>query len=221
MSPRVAIIDYRLGNLFSVKLACEHVGLAAEITQDPERIRTADGIILPGVGAFGDAMDTLRELGLDLLLQEQARAGKPFMGICLGMQLLMEYSSEFGEHRGLGIVPGRCELLDQPREGDRMLKVPHIGWNSISPSHDAQRAGTPLEGVEPGERFYFVHSFVVLPDDPGVVLATTKYGHLEFCAALRYQSIFACQFHPERSGEVGLRMYANLLQSLSKPEDIS
>ncbi len=189
--------------------------MAAEITDDAKRIRSADAVILPGVGAFSDAMDTLRRLGLVEVLRGVVAEGKPLLGICLGLQLLMDTSSEFGEHQGLGIVPGGCVKLDHPREGGQELKVPHMGWNTIARPEGAQWSGTPLRGVEPDERFYFVHSFVVRPADPGVVLATTTYGHIEFCSALRYNSIFACQFHPERSGESGLRMYENLLWLLS------
>ncbi|MGE4553991.1 MAG: imidazole glycerol phosphate synthase subunit HisH [Desulfovibrionaceae bacterium] len=218
MPERVAIVDYRLGNLHSVAQACAHVGLAPEITDDPARIRSADAVILPGVGAYEDAMRNLRAGGLADLLRELAAAGRPLVGICLGMQLLLDYSEEFGHHEGLGLVPGAVVRFDAPHEGDRRLKVPQIGWNRIHPAPGADWDATLLRGTAPGQHFYFVHSYVARPADPAVVLATTTYGHIEFCSSLGYQNIFASQFHPERSGEPGLAIYRNLAARL-RPAD--
>lgn len=184
ISKKVAIIDYGMGNLFSVARACAHAGLEAAITSDPADIRKSDGVILPGVGAFGDAMAALRERGLVEVLRESAKI-KPFLGICLGMQLLMTKSYEFGEHEGLNVIEGEVFRL-------KGRKVPQVGWNLAGDDY-----------------FYFVHSFYVKPSDPKVILTTTRYEDIEFCSILKKGFVFACQFHPERSGEKGLSIYRN------------
>ena len=212
----IAIVDYRMGNLYSVKLACEHAGLHATITSDKKAILSADAVILPGVGAFGDAMNTLKELDLVSALRDVADSGKPLFGVCLGLQLLMESSEEFGAHEGLGIIKGSVVKLDAPQENGRTLKVPQVGWNQVHPATPTSWDGTLMQGVTPGERFYFVHTYVVEPDDADVVCSTTTYGHVEFCSSVRYENVFACQYHPERSGERGLRVYRNLKQLLEK-----
>ena len=202
-----AIVDFGMGNLFSVRQACELVGLQAWIAASAEEVAAAEAVILPGVGAFGDAMATLQREGLADALREAAGAGKPFMGICLGMQLLMREGFEFGRHRGLGILEGDVVRFEECREGAWRLKVPQIGWNQIAPPAGLGWEASCLEGVAPGSFVYFVHSFYVRPRDPSVVLATARYGTIEFCAALRHGNIFACQFHPERSGPAGLAIY--------------
>ena len=217
----VAIVDCGLGNLFSVRQACERVGLEAEITRDAEVVAAARGVILPGVGAFGDAMTALRERGLADALRAVAAAGAPLLGVCLGMQLLMEGSEEFGDHEGLGIVPGRVRPLGQPRDASGLaLKVPQVCWNRIRGDASTWE-GTPLAGLTPGAWLYFVHSFYVEPRDSGRTLATTCYGDVEFCSALRLGNVFACQFHPERSGETGLRIYANFAAAVAARSDAS
>jgi glutamine amidotransferase len=217
--PKIAIVDHGLGNLFSVKHACQHVGLDATITSSKSEIVESDAVILPGVGAFGDAMDTLHRLDLVSLLREIAASPKPFIGICLGVQLLMTESHEFGRHKGLGIVEGAVVPFDNPRENDRALKVPQIGWNRVCKpvKGNGNRdpwAGTLLDGTPDGEYMYFVHSYVVQPQDPGVVLSTSRYGHIEFCSSLQLGNIFACQFHPERSAVRGFEIYQNLARQL-------
>lgn len=222
--PRVAIVDYEMGNLFSVKNACEQVGMEAGITSDAHQIRQADAVILPGVGAFGKAMETLRRLGLVEILKEAADSGmgKPFIGICLGMQLLMEKSFEFGEHQGLGLVEGVVKSLQVSVQGSRKLKVPQIGWNTIHPPTDGEWGDSPLEtplaGLRGGEYMYFVHSFCVTPmgRDTGVDLSKTSYGPHRFCSSLRKGNIVAFQFHPERSGPAGLQIYRNLAQWIQR-----
>ena len=217
--PQVAIVDYGMGNLFSVKQACERAGLRARITPAPAALLEASAVILPGVGAFGDAIAALRRSGLDEALREVAASGKPLLGICLGMQLLMSQSAEFGAHRGLGIIPGDVVRLDAPTEeagtgmnGARRSKVPQIGWNQIDAA--APWEGSLLEGLADGAHMYFVHSFYARPGDPEVRLSTTRYGPTTFCSSLRSGSIFACQFHPERSGPLGLRIYQNFAARL-------
>ncbi|MEI8002902.1 MAG: imidazole glycerol phosphate synthase subunit HisH [Methanothrix sp.] len=214
ISSRIAIVDYGMGNLFNVKRACEYFGMHAAITSSYKEIESADAVILPGVGAFGDAMKNLEELNLVGLLQDTAAQNKPLVGICLGVQLLMEESLEFGTHKGLGIFKGRVVKFDHPMEGGRELKVPQVGWNRINKAKNPSRKdawqGTLLEGIKDGVFMYFVHSYVVQPNDPEIIISTTKYGHIDFCSCLGRKNIFACQFHPERSDIDGLKVYRNL-----------
>ena len=209
--PSVAIVDYRMGNVRSVWRACEAVGLKAEITADPARIESADGVILPGVGAFGDAMESLHHLGLVEGLHRVVRRQKPLMGICLGMQLLMTESEEFGRHAGLNLLDGRVIRFENPQDDDgRILKVPQVGWNQIRPvTHADDWKDSILEGLPGDTDLYFVHSFYVVPRDPSVILAMSRYGQIEFASAIQFGSLFACQFHPEKSGPVGISIYRN------------
>lgn len=205
----VAIVDYALGNLFSIKHACEKVGLNAVITSNKKEILDAAGVLLPGMGAFGDAMQTLYKLDLVSVLQDIAASGRPLIGVCLGIQLLLSESYEFGHHKGLGIIDGAVLPLDNPQEGEKRLKVPQIGWNQI---YSAQKTWdkTLLQSIPNQEYMYFVHSFAPQPQDPNVILSKTTYGGFEFCSSLHYKNIFACLFHPERSGTMGLKIYENL-----------
>jgi imidazole glycerol-phosphate synthase subunit HisH len=211
---RVAIVDFGLGNLFSVKHACEHVGIQAVITADKQTIWNADAVLLPGVGAFRDAMNALGKLDLITVLQDVAASSKPLFGVCLGIQLLMTESFEFGIQKGLGIIDGQVVPLDNPKEGDRKLKVPEICWNRIY--RRKQWKDTLLDGIADGEYMYFVHSYVVEPQDSNTIISTTQYGQIEFCSSLQQGSVFACQFHPERSGVQGLRIYQNLKNYLER-----
>jgi glutamine amidotransferase len=220
-APRAAIVDYGLGNLRSIEQACLHAGLEPVITSDRRAILAADAVVLPGMGAFGDAMATLRRLDLVGVMRDVAASPTPLIGVCLGVQLLMTESCEFGRHAGLDIVPGEVVRIDSPREGERRLKVPQIGWNRITPARSggAEDGGwghALLDGVAPGEYMYFVHSYVVRPADPTLVVATTTYGGFEFCSCLGRDNVFACQFHPERSGRSGLRIYTNLAVRLQQ-----
>jgi glutamine amidotransferase len=220
---RVAIVDYGLGNLFSVKHACAHAGLEASITADAREILAADAVILPGVGAYPDAMASLVERDLVGPLRDVAASGRWLVGICLGMQLFMGESEEFGRHEGLGLVPGKVVRFRGPmgafgRAGARVtrpLKVPQIGWNRIEPAAGAWD-GSLLEGVEAGAHMYFLHSFHCVPETPRVAVASARYGGIEFCAALGSNTVFACQFHPERSGPAGLRVYRNLARVIHR-----
>ena len=204
------IVDFGLGNLYSVKHACEHVGIQATITNAKTTFERADVIILPGIGAFGDAIHTLTKLGLVPVLREAALSGKPLVGVCLGMQLLMTESHEFGRHPGLGLVEGQVVKFEGPVEGNQRLKVPQVGWNRIQKKGNREWDDSPLAGVRDGEFMYFVHSYYVQPSDKSVVLATTLYGNIEFCSSLIVKNIFATQFHPERSGPRGLQIYGNI-----------
>jgi glutamine amidotransferase len=215
--PTVAIVDYGVGNLFSVKIACERVGLHPVITSCKQDLLSADAVILPGVGAYGNAMHTLKALHLVTALQRAAVSGKPFMGICLGMQLLMSESSEFGWHQGLDVIQGQVVSFTHDLQASgEVLKVPQVGWNRLfhRANHTHAAAENPwstslLSGLANGEHMYFVHSFYVKPADVDVVLSVSQYGHTEFCSSLCVGNIFACQFHPERSGPQGLRIYRN------------
>ena len=194
----VAIIDYGVGNLFSLRSSFAAIGEEARVTSDPEVIRAADRVILPGVGAFGDAADKLRETGLDRVVQEQAAAGKPLLGICLGMQLLFERSYEYGEHRGLGLLKGEIRpIAERIPEG---LKIPQMGWNALK----IVRKSPLLRYTREGEYVYFVHSYSAVNCGDSL-LATAEYG-ADLTACVGKGNVFGCQFHPEKSGDVGLRI---------------
>jgi imidazole glycerol-phosphate synthase subunit HisH len=208
---KAAIVDHRLGNLYSVKLACEHVGMQAEVTDDAADILSADVVILPGVGAYEDAMIALNESGLSEVLHEVAARGTPLVGVCLGQQLLMTESFEFGHHLGLGLIEGQVLPFEKPQDKNgRILKVPQVCWNRIHRPASVQWEDSFLAGVDEDEYMYFVHSFYVKPASEDVILATTTYGDVEFCSSLRRGNVFATQFHPERSGPQGLRVYENI-----------
>lgn len=193
----ILIVDYGMANLRSVQKAFEKVGFAAEITGDPERIGRADKLVLPGVGAFRDAIARLVDAGLADPMRHHIRSGKPFFGICLGLQLLFTTSHEDGEHRGLDVFPGEVvRFPDLPG-----LKVPHMGWNQLRIRHPAPF----LEGFPEGASVYFVHSYFPVPRDPSLVAAESDYPN-PFCAAIRRDNVFATQFHPEKSQRVGLEM---------------
>ncbi len=192
----VAIVDYGVGNLFSLESSLNAIGAEVVVTRDPETLKNADQIILPGVGAFGDAAQKLRDTGLDTVLKDLAAAGKPLLGICLGMQMLFEKSYEYGEHEGLGLIPGQVVPMEGIIPAD--LKIPHIGWNAL---HFKQ--SSPLfANIHDGDCVYFVHSFYAANCDEHLI-ATSEYG-AELTAAVANKNVFGCQFHPEKSGAVGL-----------------
>jgi imidazole glycerol-phosphate synthase subunit HisH len=195
---RIAILDYGMGNLRSVEKALDHVGAAAEITSDHQRALAADGLILPGVGAFPKAMGRVRELGLDELISKRLEAGVPVLGICLGLQLLFSSTTELGGAEGMGLLPGEVGEIEAGE-----LKVPHIGWSPVR----WERGSRLTEGISDGTPFYFVHSFTPRPA-PEQVLGTAEYGERFACAAER-GSLFGVQFHPEKSSAAGLRLLAN------------
>lgn len=195
----IAIVDYQMGNLRSVQKGFEKVGHAAAITSDVREILAADHVVLPGVGAFEDAIGELRRRDLVGPLRDVIASGKPFLGICLGLQLLFDVSYEGGEHEGLGVIPGKVVKFDVPAE----YKVPHMGWNQAR----IVRPAPVLEGIADNSYFYFVHSYYVVPDDPSYVALETTY-HLPFCAAVWRDNLFATQFHPEKSQADGLKLLA-------------
>lgn len=194
----IVLVDYGMGNLRSVEKALQKIGGNVKLSQDPDDVRRAAKLVLPGVGAFGDAMKNLKKRGLDAAIKEEVAAGKPFLGICLGLDLLFEESDEHGLHRGLGLLPGRVELLPT------RLKIPHIGWNRIA----IQKQSRLLQGVPSGSYFYFVHSYIVIPQKDSDILCTTEYG-CEFVSAVERDNISAFQFHPEKSSTLGLTILQN------------
>ena len=196
----IAIIDYGMGNLRSVQKGLEHVGFKAVVTRDLSEIHSARGVVLPGVGAFNACMANLKKFALVEPIREIVRAGKPFLGICLGFQLLFSESEEFGRQRGLDLFPGKVVGFN-PNDG---LKVPHMGWNTIT----LQQSSRFLEGITSGDYVYFVHSYYVVPEQEQVIATTTDYGKL-FVSSIATDRLFACQFHPEKSQELGLRILAN------------
>ena len=195
----IAIVDYGVGNLFSLKSSLAMIGAGAIVTGNADDLRAADKIILPGVGAFEDAANKLRATGLDTVVIEQANAGKPLLGICLGMQMLFERSFEYGEHKGLGLIAG--DVIDMRPQIPANLKVPHIGWNALKltqPVHPLFRK------IQDGDCVYFVHSFYA-DNCREATIATVGYG-AELTAAVADKNVFGCQFHPEKSGKVGLNI---------------
>ena len=194
----IVIIDYGVGNLFSLRSSLRAIGAEAIVTADEGQIRAADKLILPGVGAVGDAADKLRERGMDALLREQAASGKELLGICLGMQLLFESSEEYGEHAGLGLLKGH--VVDMAGRIPPELKIPHIGWNALH----FQRQHRLLRHIREGDCVYFVHSFYA-EDCADSLVATAEYGR-ELTAVVGKDNVMGCQFHPEKSGAVGLNI---------------
>lgn len=194
----IAIIDYKAGNLFSVKNAFDKLGIETIITSDIDIIKKADKLLLPGVGAFENAMNNLRTMGLDVVIKDEVKTGKPLFGICLGMQLLFDSSEEYGYHEGLKILDG--EIIHFDFKNEKELKIPHMGWNSITNCNGSKL----FDGLDK-QFVYFVHSYHLITDNKDYKQIMTNYGY-EFCSAIEYNNIFATQFHPEKSGEVGLKI---------------
>ena len=203
----IAIIDYDAGNLRSVEKALQYLGKETIVTRDPEQIRKADKVILPGVGAFGDAMKKLQEYHLDTLIHEIADSGKPLLGICLGLQLLFEESEESQGVKGLGILEGKIKRIPE----EKGLKVPHIGWNSLHLEHN----GRLFRNIPENSYVYFVHSYYLEAKDPEIVKASTEYG-VHIHASVEKNNLFACQFHPEKSSETGLQILKNFAEMEEK-----
>ncbi|MDE3017627.1 MAG: imidazole glycerol phosphate synthase subunit HisH [Nitrospirota bacterium] len=208
----IAIIDYGMGNLRSVQKAFEAVGHQAIVTRDARAIGDASHVVLPGVGAFGDCMENLDRYGLIEPVRRAVQSGKPFLGICLGLQLLFTESEEFGRHPGLDLIPGKVRRFTSGSEEvpDRTmahLKVPHMGWNDVR----VTRTAPPLRGIESGAYLYFVHSYYVEPQDNGVACTMTDYGR-SFVSSVWRDNVFACQFHPEKSQSLGLRIIRNFAE---------
>jgi glutamine amidotransferase len=212
MSKKVTVIDYGVGNLFSVRRAFEHCGAEVVLTDSPDVIAQADRLVLPGVGAFEDGMKGLRSRGLIEPVQSYAKNGRPFLGICLGMQMLLSVSEEFGEHEGLGLIPGRVTRIPDTTADGKPHKIPHIGWNALTHANAGERWDQTILGeIEPGASMYFVHSYGAEPENPGHRLADCLYGDRRVSAVVRSGNLYGCQFHPEKSGPIGLKILHGFL----------
>jgi imidazole glycerol-phosphate synthase subunit HisH len=206
----VVVIDYGIGNLFSVRRAFEHCGSEVVLSSDPAVLADAPRLVLPGVGAFADGMRGLIERGLDKVILAYAESGRPLLGICLGMQMLASVSEEFGEHKGLGIIPGRVVSIPRVGPEGQQYKVPHVGWADLcamDPTTDWK--DSVLDGLSSDDAVYLTHSYAVTVMDPRHNLAYCKYNGANVTAAIRKNKVFGVQFHPEKSGKVGLRIIAN------------
>ncbi len=206
-TPEVTVIDYAVGNLLSVQRGFEHCGAKVILTADPEQILAAKRVVLPGVGAFANAMLALEGLGLVAVIRELGQRKTPLLGICLGMQLLLEESDEFGVTTGLGLIPGRVIAVPDLALSGATQKIPHIGWSELQPSNVATGwQHTLLQDNHSGEAAYFVHSFMAVPTNPSHRIADCLYGSHKIAATIGRDNITGCQFHPEKSGEVGLKI---------------
>lgn len=205
-APKITIIDYGFGNLFSLANAFEHLKIKVEISGKPQDIKSADGIILPGVGAFGDGIKRLRKLGLEKPIIEHAKSGKHLLGICLGMQFLFDSSNEFGNHKGLGLIKGEVKKIPEPKK-NKDYKIPNIGWTSlVKPTYLKSWDNTVLSSHKNGAEMYFVHSYVAFPKNKKDVLASINYASHILTAAVKKNNITGVQFHPEKSGMEGLNL---------------
>ena len=209
---QIKVINYGLSNLLSVQRAFEHLGAQVEFVNTPDGVLAAEALVLPGVGAFKDGMAGLERLGLIEPILQKAAAGTPLLGICLGMQMLFDESDEFGLHKGLGLIPGRVEKIPALDADGDPQRVPHISWNVLWPAGGrTDFAGTALASVTPGQECYFVHSYEAKPTNEADRLADTRYGGRAVCAAAAHGSVLGCQFHPEKSGPVGLGILEGFL----------
>ena len=208
----VSIIDYGLSNLLSVERACNHLGAHTEIVSDAAGVLAAKRLVLPGVGAFADGMQGLRNAGIiDALLQKTAQ-GTPLLGICLGMQMLFEESDEFGVHKGLGLIAGRVEKIPETDVYGNLQRVPHVGWQALFANTSEDFSNTVFHGLTAQDEMYFVHSFEAKPEKIAQILACAKYGGRSICAAAQNKNVLGCQFHPEKSGRAGLLVLGNFLK---------
>lgn len=208
----VTLIDYGIGNIFSVSRALEHCGAQVTLSDDPDVIAASPRIVLPGVGAFFDGMSGLRERGLVEPIRQYALSGRPLLGICLGMQMLVTSSEEFGNHGGLGLIPGRAVAIPTIATNGHPLKVPNIGWTPIVPAEHADWSKSIFANTEPETSVYLVHSYHVVPEAPDAVVATSEYGGHVITTAISQGTVHGVQFHPEKSGEDGLRMLETFLK---------
>lgn len=213
MPNKITIIDSGIGNLLSIARALEMIGAEIELASDAESIAKAGHLILPGVGAFAAGMEGLHGQDLNTAVIEHVQSGNPLLGICLGMQMLMSSSEEHGTHQGLNLIPGHVRQIHKTTVEGEKHKIPHIGWNALQPPTDEQSwKNTILGHTGPGDAVYFVHSFAVTPDSPNDALAVTYYGGHQITAVVNHGNVYGCQFHPEKSGEVGLNILKQFIQ---------
>ena len=209
MNVQVAIIDYGLGNLFSIDNACDRVGLKTIITSDVEVIRNADALILPGVGAFGDAMETLQEKKLTDAIYDFVKTGKPFLGICLGMQLMFSESEEFGSYKGLNLIPGKIVKFPEKNANGDFIRVPQIQWNQIYKNDPSVWENSPLKGIQEGTYMHFVHSYYAIPEMKDTILTYSEYEGVRYASAVIKDNLVGIQYHPEKSSDEGIKVYQN------------
>ena len=207
MNPKVAIIDYGLGNIFSIKNACEIAGLETLITSTPSEIENSDALILPGVGAFGDAINSLKEKGLDDVIYNFVKTGKPFLGICLGMQLMFTESEEFGIHKGLDLINGKIIKFPNKDDQNKNLKVPQIQWNQIYKHNTENWENSPLNNINEGDYMHFVHSYYAIPEQNESILSFSEYGGIRYASSVIKDNLLGIQFHPEKSADKGIEIY--------------
>lgn len=214
MSNVITVIDYGVGNLFSVRRALEHCGAEVNVVSDPSLLKDATKVLLPGVGAFPDAMRNLSAGGMDKAIIEYARSGRPLLGICLGMQMLLDSSAEHEDSKGLGLIPGSVEAIPTVDNHGRRSKVPHIGWSSlIYPEGRTTWEGTPLDTVDPANSaVYFVHSFMAVPANPAHRIANCMHDDTVVAAVIGHDNVWGAQFHPEKSGKVGLSILSSFVK---------
>ena len=204
----IVIVDYGIGNVKSIINAFENQGRKTVLSRDRKVILEADGLILPGVGAFSHGMNNLNKYNLVAIIKEYVKTGKPLLGICLGMQMLLEESEEFGDTKGIGLIKGR--VIKLPIEKSNKIKLPHISWNAII-TKNIEWENTILNGIEPNSDMYFVHTFVAKPENDDEILSKTDYFNVEFCSSLKKDNIYGCQFHPEKSATHGLSIIKNFI----------
>lgn len=214
VSPKIAIIDYGVGNLYSISKALKHFTDNVIVTDEKEEIGSSNALVLPGVGSFEAGMSGLRIRGLTDLVKDWALANKPMLGICLGAQLMLSRGYEFGDFEGLDLIPGRVVAFPKLLEKE---KIPHIGWNKILPATNQDWRQTIFESIPPGASVYFVHSFILEPERMENILSYTNYGGYQFCSAIKSGNIYGCQFHPEKSGRIGLLILKNFLNIIKTP----
>jgi imidazole glycerol-phosphate synthase subunit HisH len=209
---KVVIVDYGIGNLLSACRAFQHIGARVDVSNDPKKILDADRLVLPGVGAFADGMESLRKSRLINPINEFVASHRPFLGICLGMQMMLSLSKEFGENKGLDLISGQVISIPPTAVNGDSQKIPHIGWSSLVLSRGVKSwEGGLLQGVKPGEAVYFVHSFMAVPRNQGHRIADCLYGDIPVSAVIGRDNIYGCQFHPEKSGKVGLKVLRRFL----------
>jgi glutamine amidotransferase len=207
VTTKITIIDYGMGNLLNVVRAFDHIGVEVLVTEDPAQAARADRLVVPGVGAFKDSIEAVRSRGFDKAIIEFSQTKRPFLGICVGMQMLFDASDEFGDNSGLGVLSGRVKPVPAQTAHGEVQRIPHIGWNElVEPETSRSWYGTLLQDTPPKPAVYFVHSFAAVPADQSIRLADCVYGNHRICAAVQKENVMATQFHPERSGELGLNI---------------
>ena len=206
----IAIVDYEVGNIRSIFSAFEKVGVTPKLTRDRQEILNADGLVLPGVGAYSHGMEKLKEHGLDSVIRDFAATNKPVLGICLGMQLLLSESDEFGRTEGLGLIPGSVRRLNLLNP--QVQKLPHVSWNELQVPNGISWNETILEDIASEEDMYFVHSYMAVPENESHVLSLTCYSDALFCSAVKNKNVYGCQFHPEKSAAEGLKIISNFVK---------